>query len=216
MTSDEQLKDQQRGVENGRNPLYLMAGLGILGIALTLLIFGDSFFGPSTTAESSILKQIPAFEPATDSIIQSTGSNSLEIGVPAYNFTLNDVSGNSVQLDEFAGQPIIINFWATWCAPCRDEMPELEAAYKAHQEDGLVILAVNQQESKEAVAQFFDELDLTFTPLLDVEKTVANLYSVTNILPTTFFINAEGLVTAIHRGPLNLLQIDSYLMQEMP
>lgn len=206
---------------NGRNPLLVLAGFIVLGLALTLVIFGGSLFGgvtePSAEPEGSILQQVPAFEPAEVSVNRlPTGGGPLEIGALAYDFALNDVAGNAVQLSAFAGQPVIINFWATWCAPCRIEMPELEAAYQDYQEDGLVILALDQQEPAEDVALFFEELGLSFTAVLDNEGTVSELYGVANILPTTFFINGAGEVTAIHRGPMTKAQIDDYLADTLP
>jgi peroxiredoxin len=208
MTSDDQLEEQKSETENGRNPLLILAGFSLLSIAITLLIFGDTFFESSASAEPSILQQVPAFEPTTEIVAQSVPNNSLEIGTPAYNFTLSNLTGNPVQLDDFSGQPVILNFWATWCIPCRDEMPELEAAFQANQEDGLIILAVNQQEPRDTVSQFFAEFDLTITAVLDTDGVVANLYSVANMLPTTVFINADGNITAVHRGPLNQSQIE--------
>jgi peroxiredoxin len=213
--SSEQKNESVRG--NGRNPLLIVGGFIILGLALTLVIFGGTLFGGNETANGadsgrSILEQVPAFEPAETSAIQlPTGGGPLEVGDLAYDFALNDVDGSRVQLSNFAGRPVIINFWATWCAPCRVEMPELEAAYQAYQEDGLVILALDQQEPAENVANFFEELGLNFTAVLDSESTVAELYGVASILPTTFFINGNGEVTAIHRGPMVQSQIDGYL-----
>lgn len=217
--SSEQTK--KRVGKNGRNPLLIVGGFTILGLALTLIIFGGNLFGGSATdttkAGPSILEQVPAFESAETNASQlPIGSGPLEIGALAYDFALNDVEGNSVQLSDYAGQPVIINFWATWCGPCRVEMPELEAAYQAHQEDGLVILALDQQESTEDVANFFEELGLNFTAVLDNEGIVSELYGVANVLPTTFFINRNGEVTAIHRGPMVQSQIDGYLADTLP
>ncbi|MBK8904596.1 MAG: redoxin domain-containing protein [Anaerolineaceae bacterium] len=209
---------------NGRNPLLILAGFVVLGLALTLVIFGGNLFGQNETTETatantnqSILQQVPAFEPAETTINQlPTGGDILAVGDLAYDFALSDVDGNLVQLSQLSGKPVIVNFWATWCGPCLVEMPELEAAYQAYQDEGLVILALDQQESAGDVAQYFDELDLSFTAVLDDEGIVSELYGVANILPTTFFINGEGEVTAIHRGPMTQAIIDDYLANTLP
>ena len=209
---------------NGRNPLLILAGFIVLGLALTLIIFGGNLFGGNEAAETaaatpnqSILQQVPAFEPAETTINQlPTGGDILAVGDLAYDFALTDVEGNLVQLSHLSGKPVIINFWATWCGPCLVEMPELEAAYQAYQDEGLVILALDQQESAEDVAQFFNEMELSFTAVLDEEGLISELYGVANILPTTFFINGDGEITAIHRGPMTQAVIDGYLADTLP
>lgn len=222
MSSPDGLENiSEEKVGNGRNPLFIVGGFIILGIAFALVIFGGGLFNRTDAAsspESAILEQIPALDSAdnTSAVQLPTSGGPLELGALAYDFTLNDVDGNTIQLSELAGRPIIINFWATWCAPCRIEMPELEAAFQAHQDDGLMLLALNQQEPSDIVSIFFGELGLTFTPVLDAEGTVSELYGVANILPTTFFINENGEITAIHRGPMVQSQIDGYLADTIP
>jgi cytochrome c biogenesis protein CcmG/thiol:disulfide interchange protein DsbE len=141
----------------------------------------------------------------------SQNKGPLTVGDTAYDFTLQDLNGNTHTLSDYRGQPVIINFWATWCAPCRIEMPELQAAFERYEEDGLVILAIDNDEPPDAVRAFFyDEMDLTFTPLLDDGAEVSDLYSVFNF-PSTYFVNAQGEVTAIHLGPMVESQIDGYM-----
>jgi len=207
---------------NGRRTWLLLGGSVLLGLALILIIFGQNLFGlgedgsangDQTTTGDSVLEQVPSFEEASSGVASlPQGSGPLEVGAPAYDFSLNDLDGNAVRLSNLAGRPVIINFWATWCAPCLVEMPELQAAYERYQEDDLVILALNQQEPPEIVREFFyGQLGLTFTPLLDAEGDISELYGVANILPTTFFITPDGKIAAIHRGPMVQPQIDGYL-----
>jgi peroxiredoxin len=134
-----------------------------------------------------------------------------QIGDPARDFALQDVDGNLVQLSELNGRPLILNFWATWCPPCLVEMPDLQATYERHQSDGLMILAINREETAVTVREFFyDELDLTFTPLLDETGDVARLYGIVNY-PTSIFVDEDGVVTAVHRGLMTEEQIEDYL-----
>ncbi|MCZ7669811.1 MAG: TlpA family protein disulfide reductase [Chloroflexi bacterium] len=142
-------------------------------------------------------------------------SGLLAVGDSAHNFHLPDLDGEVVSLEDFRGQPVIVNFWATWCAPCRLEMPALQAAQTQYADEGLVVLALNDQESAAAVAAFVAELDLNLTTLLDPEGVISALYQVYNF-PTTYFIDGEGVITAVHRGLLTPEQIDVYLAEAIP
>ncbi len=197
-------------MKNGRSPLFLFGGFLLLGFALALLFFGGKLFSEN---EGSILQQVPQLGRGDP---DSNATVPLAVGNLAYDFTLQDLDGNSHTLSDFRGQPVIINFWATWCPPCRIEMPELQAAYERYQGDGLVILAVDNDESPDAVRAFFyDEMDLTFTPLLDDGADVADRYSVFNF-PSTYFVNAAGEITAIHLGPMTASQINDYMADTLP
>lgn len=131
-------------------------------------------------------------------------------GNRAPTFSLPSAGGQTVSLASFVGQPVLINFWATWCVPCRVEMPELEAAYEAHRWQDLTILAVNVGEDGEDVVPFGRQLGLTFPLLLDPLGHVAAEYRVLG-LPTTFFVGRDGRVTYVHQGALNLRVLEAQI-----
>ena len=153
---------------------------------------------------------------AAQPVVLPAGGPPLEVGDRPYDFTLADLEGSSVTLHELIGQPLILNFWATWCAPCRIEMPHLQNTFQARQADGLLLLALNQDEAIPDIDAFYEEFGLTFPALLDEGTRTAKNYGVGRILPTTFFINAQGQITAVHRGPMTQEQIDGYLAQTLP
>ncbi len=197
---------------NGRSPYLFLIGALLLGLAAALLIFGSGLWGE----QPSVLQQIPVNEgERTVAQIAPGSSGLLAVGDSAHNFHLPDLDGEVVSLEDFRGQPVIVNFWATWCAPCRLEMPALQAAQTQYADEGLVVLALNDQESAAAVAAFVAELDLNLTTLLDPEGVISALYQVYNF-PTTYFIDGEGVITAVHRGLLTPEQIDVYLAEAIP
>lgn len=224
---DHQPEPQDDAAAGRRNPILIFVGFALLGAALALLLFGRDLFDFGGDQPAAIVGE--AEVSAADQgngvldqvselpVDQLSGDGEqddgfLEVGDKAYNFTLNDVDGNPVSLSDFRGQPAIVNFWATWCAPCRIEMPVFQEVYEQHQDDGLVILALNQAEQAAVASDFFyDEMGLTFTPLLDEHSEVAARYGSYSVLPSTFFIDAEGTVVAVHRGPLTEGQVADYL-----
>ncbi len=120
--------------------------------------------------------------------------------IPA-DFTLPLLGGGTVTLSSYFGKPLFLNFWATWCPPCREEMPAMQRVYERYRKDGLVIFAINFQEDEETVQAFVDELGLTFPVLLDRKGEVTMMYQVIG-LPTSFFINREGRIHRIRIGAM--------------
>ena len=96
-----------------------------------------------------------------------------------------------IALNELVGNVVFLNFWATWCGPCRDEMPSMEALYNRFKDQGLEILAVNSMERSEEVKAFMDSYDLTFPTVLDIDGTVTRAYGI-QAIPTTYIIDREG------------------------
>jgi len=111
--------------------------------------------------------------------------------IQAPDFTLKDLDGNQVNLRDFRGKVVFLNFWATWCPPCRLEMPTMERLHVELNDQGLVILAVNYREGPEEIQAFLKQHDLTFTALVDEKAEVFELYKAWS-LPTTYLINKKG------------------------
>ena len=108
-------------------------------------------------------------------------------------FSLPTLEGELKSLNDYRGKLVFLNFWATWCPPCRDEMPSMEALYQRFKERGLEIIAVNIGESQSEVLAFMQEYGLSFPTLLDEDGKVAGDYGIMSI-PTSFFIDQEGNV----------------------
>jgi len=127
-------------------------------------------------------------------------------------FALQNLDGETVSLSDFQGQPVVINFWASWCAPCRFEMPELADKYRDLESAGLVVLGVNvtSQDSVEGATQFVEDFEIPFPILLDTEGTVEELYNASST-PTTIFVDETGQIVARHFGPMIGEQIEDYI-----
>lgn len=138
-----------------------------------------------------------------------TASKSAEpsavIGRLAPNFTLTTLAGETFELAALRGKPVVLNFWATWCGPCRAELPALEATAQQF-ENEVQIVAVDQAEAPETVQKYVDELALSFTIPLDREGSVGRLYSIRG-LPTTFFIDDEGLIRHVWSGEMDRITL---------
>jgi peroxiredoxin len=122
-----------------------------------------------------------------------------QIGAPMSNFTLSDLNSHQVQLSDYRGRPVLINTWATWCPPCRAEMPDINNYLHNHQSSGLVVLAINDGEGADPVSAFAKQLGLTFPVLLDPGSRVLNAMGI-HEFPTSIFVGKDGLVKTIHVG----------------
>lgn len=131
-------------------------------------------------------------------------------GFLAPDFQLLTVDGEELQLSALRGQPVVINFWASWCPPCRAEMPALEQLQQQYAANGLVVLGVDQGETAETVIRFArGVVDTTFPLVLDQRMEVAELYGV-RALPTTFFVDKTGRIRDVRiGGPLDIAVLSS-------
>jgi peroxiredoxin len=120
--------------------------------------------------------------------------------VVAPDFELRDLEGNVRELASFRGRVVLLNFWATWCPPCRTEMSSMEGLYQTYKDDGLEVVAVSSDvQGAEAVQPFVNHLRLSFTTLLDATGQVTRLYGVTS-LPTSYLLDRQGRLVTVAIG----------------
>lgn len=144
---------------------------------------------------------------------ETAGSDGAGYG-PAPDFTVYDASGNAVSLSDFAGQPVVVNFWATWCPPCKQELPEFDAASQEYGiaegdagTDGkarflMVALTDGQRETKDTVDTFIAENGYTFPVYYDLDYSAVNAYGI-NSIPMTLFIDADGNLQQYYVGMID-------------
>lgn len=124
----------------------------------------------------------------------------VSVGEKAPDFKLQTMDGQTVKLSDFRGKGVVLNFWASWCNPCKSEMPYLNEADRQHLK-GVKIIAVNIRETSKTVQNFFKEHDLNFTTILDKKGNVTKTYNVVKI-PSTFLIDKNGVVVKKMEGPM--------------
>ncbi len=122
-------------------------------------------------------------------------------------FTLNDFSSKPVRLRDYRGHPVLVNLWASWCPPCRAEMPDLIRFYEAHQAQGLVVLAVNSADDYNSAQQFAHEQGLPFPVLYDPKASAERLFGA-NGLPSTIFVDPSGTVRFAWTGQITPTVLD--------
>lgn len=139
----------------------------------------------------------------------SVGVQRINPPFEAEGFTLENLRGSMMSLRDFRGKVIFLNFWASWCGPCRIEMPAMELLWQVFQDDDFVILAVDVREEKDTVSSFIEKNDYTFPVLLDSRGKVANMYDL-RAYPTSFLIDREGKVVGKAVGAREWASKDSF------
>lgn len=184
--------------------LIIVVIVGMVGWAVFDFVSKSSnTAAPNNQAEENNTSEIDS-EPNSevDSVVRQK-EEGLSRGNLAPDFELTTFEGDTVKLSDFRGERVMLNFWATWCGPCRAEMPDMQ---EFHEDTDIVILAVNLTNSKkgefEKIPEFLNEYGITFDVLLDKENNVASLYQIKPI-PTNFLINSDGSIHNVAYGALN-------------
>jgi peroxiredoxin len=170
---------------SSRKAMWLAMGAVALALGLIWLAPGVGHFDePSSTSEIS----------GDPDDAKATGQ------VAPMHFTLKDMNGADVNLASFKGKVVLINFWATWCPPCLEEMPAMERLYRQHREVGFTLVAVSVDADSKLVAPFVTAHKFTFPVALDPSMSMANTYGV-RALPSTFIVARDGTLAALAIGP---------------
>lgn len=129
----------------------------------------------------------------------SSGSSTAKVGEPAPPILATTLDGAPLDLAAFRGSPVIVNFWASWCGPCRDEFPVLQDGLNENADDGLAIVGVVYKDMPSAAASFMDEFGATWESVTDPDGAIASSYRVV-APPQTYFIDGDGILRSIHIG----------------
>jgi thiol-disulfide isomerase/thioredoxin len=167
-----------------KNNYFLVGGVLLIGLLAAVLIWG---------------LPAAAVKPA----------NMPVVGKPLQTFELTTLKGQNLQLNDLRGKVVVLNFWATWCDPCRAEMPLLQKIQDQYS-DKLVVVGVNIGESQAAVQKFADSYHLSFPIVLDPKQTSVDLYYI-GAFPTTFFLDKDGILQAQQVGGMDEGTLDRYL-----
>ena len=191
----------------------------LLILLASIILVGVSFYTVSTYV-SSTSENKTSVEDTGNSITSQSNSNNESnkpIGInpsvsktKAIDFNLKDLDGNEVSLSSLKGKKVFLNFWATWCPPCKAEMPEIEKLYQETKDSDLVIITVDIGESLDTVKPFVESNKYNFKVLLDPDQSVATKYNISSI-PTSYFIDADGNIISKHIGGMNIDQMKAYI-----
>jgi len=122
-----------------------------------------------------------------------------QIGAKAPSFELSDLNGRAISLEQFKGKVVFLDFWAPWCIPCKQELPELDNLYKKYRKDGLEVIGISMDVSEKDIAVFMQKHPLSMHIIVDKKSEVSDAYRVSS-LPTGFIISRDGVIKRQHRG----------------
>ena len=177
----------------------------VLPLALLAVILGGLWYWDSRGGGSSSNDEYGTVDLPDDK--NPTGEEpSTEDGRAAPDFILEKPGGGTLRLSDLQGQPVLVNFWAHWCAPCRREVPDLVEADETYGTQGLVILGVNLQEPDDIVLDFAEEFGITYPLVIDRDGELSDVWRLggpVQGIPTSYFIDETGVIRAFYYGPIN-------------
>jgi peroxiredoxin len=184
-------KNKVRAKPKSSSLPLMMMGVGLMIIAIAVLVF--------VPGEASPIKAVGEGIPPPRLV-----------SYPAPELELTDLNGELVSLAGITGQVVLVNHWATWCPPCRAEMPDLEAYFRAHKNDGFTLVGINSGDQREQVVDFQREVGLTFPLWLDPDSLALRAFQ-SSALPSSFLIDKTGTIRFVWMGAVNLEALETYV-----
>lgn len=166
----------------------LLTGIGLIFVGIVFFILLNN-----SSASSQDFSAVPA-----------------KVNFPAPKLTLQNLSGKSVSLKDYRGSVVLVNLWATWCPPCREEMPTLQSFYDKYKKDGFVLIGINQEETAEVVEPFVSEFGMTFPIWLDIDYIAQREFNTMN-LPSSYVIDRNGNVRLMWIGGISKKNLEKYV-----
>ncbi|PFG12020.1 TlpA family protein disulfide reductase [Bacillus sp. es.036] len=193
-----------------RRTLLIIVVIGMVGWA----VYDSTSSTDDAEGENSSSDQVADSQFSTQAVEGDDLVESNDVGINkgqiAPNFKLQTLNGEAVQLSDYRGKRVIVNFWATWCPPCRAEIPDFQKLYEKKDVEILAVNLTETEESTEGVEEFVKEFEMTFPVVMDVNSDVSNTYQV-SAYPTSYMIDSNGRIQFVAMGALNYdLMIQEY------
>lgn len=185
---------RERRAQQKRNTILAVA----IGLGLVML------------AAVSVLMLPGGSETASETAAQELSATPVEVNYPAPELALENINGQSEALTDFRDKVVLVNNWATWCPPCKAEMPTLVAFYNEHAQEGLMIVAIEAGEPKEQVQQFADQYQMPFSVWLDPSAKAIDAFKNSN-LPSSYVIDRSGTVRLTWTGEINRQMLEKFV-----
>lgn len=183
------MNETQTPSSTGRLIAMTMIGFGFLALGISFILLTD----PYTLASKQDFSTVP-----------------VQVDFPAPELNLTTLNGEPAALSDYLGRVVLVNLWATWCPPCREEMPTLQAFYEKYQSDGFVLIAIDQGETSELVVPFVKEFGLTFPVWLDIDSEAGIAFQTMN-LPSSYVIDRNGRVRLMWIGGISKRNLEKYV-----
>jgi cytochrome c biogenesis protein CcmG/thiol:disulfide interchange protein DsbE len=190
----------------------------VLPLSLLALIVGGLFYYQTRSSGNGQDSGLGTVDlPAAKNV--SGKSPAAEEGRSAPDFVLRTLDGKSLRLSDLQGHPLVVNFWASWCIPCRQETPELIAAFEANRAKGLMVVGVNLQEANERAQKFVTDFSISYPIALDHRGQVGQTWRIGGPmqgLPASYFIDAHGVIQKVVLGPVRARDFEEGLPMILP